>query len=218
MLFADWSGMRFPGAKSLTGDTRWMHISFFVTGLLMAAPAFIGWAQFRPAASPLTASSWYGAYISSPLGLGSGPHHTGWLLMVLAGTGFVVVSLPTIRVKCRGRVLRLVAMSALLSLYAVLIVGQEVQISHWTDVASGSGCLTWADGVCVESTNSFRSPSGRVLTVIDTAWGWGFGIGLLAVVIGGFASVILASYFNDSLGPDLLSKMRSDTTLYKGDQ
>ena len=167
--------MKILAFTKLRGDAR---DKFYVcTGLciIMISPAFLSWSSYRPNVAGEEFGGWYLNYIASPLGIGSGPHRSGWLLIVLTSVVFAALFATLDHPGSRRPILKLVAMTFVLSCYLSLLIGQELQFVRWDHVSSGSNC----NGYC-----QFLSPSGRTLTMGNSS-GWGFGVGLLASVFAG---------------------------------
>jgi len=143
----------------------------------MVIPAFVGWTHFRPPV-PRLFPWWYLTYVSSPLGVGSGPLKIGWILTVIIAVAFVILGLTFTSPGMRFAVLRVSGMSFILALYVALGIGQESQFDHWVNRTSS---CTMYRGNCIDH---FIAPSGRALTIDNSAWSWGVGLGLLAVICG----------------------------------
>lgn len=185
--------MKFPGTKDLERDSAELLALLEAVGAIMVIPAFLGWTQFRPNTVGII-NPWYGAYISSPLGLGTGPHRLGWLLMIILAASFVIVGAKILTSTAKSPVLRISGMTAILALYIGLWLAQAHQINHWISESTGGNC-GFGQFRCVP-TDQFTSSSGRVLTVADSSPGWGMGIATFAI-IGGIVIIIWMSKYLD---------------------
>lgn len=176
--------MKILAFTKLRGDARYQF--YVCTGLciVMISPAFLGWSSYRPNVVGEAFGGWYLNYISSPLGIGSGPHRSGWILIVLVSIVFATLIATIDHPGSRRPILKVVAMTFVLSCYLSLIIGQELQFVHWDHVSSGH----------------FVSPSGRTLTM-GIGSGWGFAVGLVASVFAGFVIYEIIGSLESRLRP-----------------
>jgi hypothetical protein len=150
----------------------------------MICSSLLGWAQFMPPAihsfGPL-----YVDFISSPVGLGTGPDAIGGYLMIACGFVFVGHALFLMRHTIADLPLWLVIVNATTVSYIVLSVAQFYQIQHWINARNTSG--------------EFTTPSGRTLTTFDGGPGVGAGLSVIAMGLAIGATVLLYRQVNVQL-------------------
>lgn len=175
--------MRFVRLMTPKGETGDKILICSGLGIIMAAPAFLGWNTFRPNTIGQAYLGWYTNFVSSPLGLGAGPSHLGWLLMTVLSISFVVLLATHDSPKTRRPILHVLAMSFVLASYIFLAATEYVQVRHWANALSTEVCFP---------NCQFSSPSGRVLT-LGIGSSWGPPVAVIASLLASGALIIAAT-------------------------
>ncbi len=159
-------------------------------GVLMIVSALVGWAQFIPHVGKTSAL--YDGFISSPVGLGTGPIRIGGYLMIACGLLLLDRGIFLLRHdNLRNPLFWLVMLEGITITYVILSVATFFQIRPWT--------------------GTFASPSGRHLISVSATSGWGAGASALAMVLSIIATIV---YYDEVRGvPGRLNRKDDDTTV-----